>query len=279
MASADDDLDALFDVEASQYQGSAQAAQPVAAAAALAPTPATPPAPVAVSVAPTQPQDKMEEYYQSVSGLYLKESGQAGTPPASDADNPMFGRLGGIVRLLHDSLRELGYDKSITESTSQITDANDRLEYIATLTEQSANKVLTTLENGIPAQESLIKQGKSIEERWALLFDGKIGVDDFKILAADSRAFSATVVAEGEKEKARLLEIMMAQDFQDITGQIIKKVVGITKTVEKDLAQLLLEHAPATVKSKHVDLMAGPAIPTVALAQNDVDDMLADLGF
>lgn len=71
----------------------------------------------------------------------------------------------------------------------------------------------------------------------------------------------------------------MAQDFQDLTGQIIKKVVGITKTVEKDLAKLLLDNAPAAVKHKHVDLMSGPSLPTTALVQNDVDDLLADLGF
>ena len=277
MASADDDLEALFDAEASQYNQTAQKQQSPAAVVAAH-------AGAAVS---GKPIDKMEPYYRAVSGLYLDKSTQPGqadviatdAPSASDSDNPMFERLGGIVRLMHDSLRELGYDKSLSNASSQITDASDRLEYIATLTEQSANKVLTTLEAGIPAQEALIKQGKEMEERWALLFAGKIGIEDFKILAADSRKFAAQMVADGEKEKARLLEIMMAQDFQDITGQIIKKVVGITKTVEKDLAQLLLDNAPAAVKDKHVDLMSGPSMPSTALVQNDVDDLLADLGF
>ncbi|MGZ3158577.1 MAG: protein phosphatase CheZ [Burkholderiaceae bacterium] len=278
MASADDDLDALFDAEASQYSGSAQKQQSTPVTVAVA----------NVSAANSSvPADKLEKYYQAVSGLYLDKSTTSeqtevtstNASHAGDPDNPMFERLGGIVRLLHDSLRELGYDKSLSNASSQITDANDRLEYIATLTEQSANKVLNTLDTGIPAQETLIKQGKEMEERWALLFAGKIGIEDFKILAADSRKFAAQVVADGEKEKARLLEIMMAQDFQDITGQIIKKVVAITKTVEQDLAQLLLDNAPAAVKDKHVDLMSGPSMPSTALVQNDVDDLLADLGF
>ncbi|HEY8100377.1 MAG TPA: protein phosphatase CheZ [Burkholderiaceae bacterium] len=274
MASADDDLEALFDAEASQYNESAQKQQS--------------PSANVVAAAPGKPIDKMEQYYQAVCGLYLDKSTisaektdvQPAVSHAGDAaDNPMFERLGGIVRLLHDSLRELGYDKSLSSASSQITDANDRLEYIATLTEQSANKVLNTLDAGIPAQEGLIKQGKEMEERWALLFAGKIGIEDFKILAADSRKFAAQVVTDGEKEKARLLEIMMAQDFQDLTGQIIKKVVAITKTVEQDLAQLLLDNSPAAVKDKHVDLMSGPSVPSAALVQNDVDDLLADLGF
>jgi chemotaxis protein CheZ len=279
MASADDDLEALFEAEASQYNQSAQIQQSTPAPVVVATN-----APAAIG----KPADKMGQYYQVVSGLYLAESttsGQTdgklpdGGATTEDTNNPMFERLGGIVRLLHDSLRELGYDKSLSSASSQITDASDRLEYIATLTEQSANKVLNTLDAGIPAQEALIKQGKEMEERWALLFAGKIGIEDFKVLAADSRKFAAQVTADGEKEKARLLEIMMAQDFQDITGQIIKKVVAITKTVEKDLAQLLLDNAPAAIKDKHVDLMSGPSLPTTALVQNDVDDLLADLGF
>jgi len=73
----------------------------------------------------------------------------------------------------------------------------------------------------------------------------------------------------------------MAQDFQDITGQIIKKVVNITQKLERELAQLLVDNAPQKVKEKEkvVDLLAGPSVPASAMAQNDVDDLLADLGF
>jgi chemotaxis protein CheZ len=76
---------------------------------------------------------------------------------------------------------------------------------------------------------------------------------------------------------------MMAQDFQDITGQIIKKVVTITQKLEQELAQLLIDNAPQSTrereKEKVVDLLAGPDVPTSAMAQTDVDDLLADLGF
>ena len=79
------------------------------------------------------------------------------------------------------------------------------------------------------------------------------------------------------------MQIMMAQDFQDITGQIIKKVVAITQKLERELAQLLIDNAPHPhshkEKEKVVDLLAGPAVPASAMAQNDVDDLLADLGF
>jgi chemotaxis protein CheZ len=249
---ADDDFDALFDsVSAS------------AAPAAAAPAPAVAePAPAAAAPAPAA--DSAE--------------------PVDPADKPMFERLGGIVRLLHDSLRELGYDKALTEASSQIVDAQDRLEYVATLTEQAANKVLNTLDEGMPAQDVLSKKAKDMDSRWTALFDGKLSLDEFKALAGDSRQFAQAVTEATEAEKARLLEIMMAQDFQDITGQLIKKVVNITKTVEHELAQLLRDNAPAEVREKlaqkqEAPLMQGPSVPSVALDQDNVDDLLADLGF
>jgi chemotaxis protein CheZ len=250
---ADDDFDALFDsVSASAAVPPAAAEAPVAAA------PETPPADAA--------------------GV----PGEA-ADPVDQSDKPMFERLGGIVRLLHDSLRELGYDKALTEASSQIVDAQDRLEYVATLTEQAANKVLNTLDEGMPAQDVLSKKAKDMDSRWTALFDGKLSLEEFKALAGDTRQFAQAVAEATEAEKARLLEIMMAQDFQDITGQLIKKVVNITKTVEHELAQLLRDNAPAEVREKlaqkPVPLMQGPSVPSVALDQDNVDDLLADLGF
>jgi chemotaxis protein CheZ len=250
-ASAEDDLESLFD----EVSASRPAPAPATAPAAPAPAPAPAAAPAAGAPAATHDHE----------------------------GNPMFERLGGIVRLLHDSLRELGYDKALTEASAQIGDAQDRLEYVASLTEQAANKVLNTLDDGMPAQDVLSKKSKEMEERWADLYAGKLSLDQFKALAGDSRAFAQAVSEATEAEKARLLDIMMAQDFQDITGQLIKKVVVITKTVEAELAQLLRDNAPTEVREKiaqkEVSLMSGPSAPTVALNQDSVDDLLADLGF
>ena len=284
MTNAADDFDALFDEVSAQ---SAAAAQPAPAA----------PAPAVIA------EDDFDALFDSVSAsAAVPAAAAAETPAAPEAasaasadasgdaadpvdqsDKPMFERLGGIVRLLHDSLRELGYDKALTEASSQIVDAQDRLEYVATLTEQAANKVLNTLDEGMPAQDVLSKKAKDMDSRWTALFDGKLSLEEFKALAGDSRQFAQAVAEATEAEKARLLEIMMAQDFQDITGQLIKKVVNITKTVENELAQLLRDNAPAEVREKlaqkPVPLMQGPSVPSVALDQDNVDDLLADLGF
>jgi len=293
MTDAADDFDALFEEVAAQRTS----APPAPSAAEAAPA----------SAAASNDEDDLESLFDQVSATaapaavavaataavanVAPAAPGAAAAPAEDGHEAggMFERLGGIVRLLHDSLRELGYDKALTEASSQIVDAQDRLEYVATLTEQAANKVLNTLDEGMPAQDKLQKQAKDMETRWSDLFEGRLSLDEFKALAGDSRQFAAQVNAATEAERARLLEIMMAQDFQDITGQLIKKVVKITQTVESELAQVLRDNAPPDVKEKlakkeqeqpaPVQLMQGPSVPDAALNQDNVDDLLADLGF
>lgn len=198
---------------------------------------------------------------------------------AEETDKPIFDRLGGLVRMMHDSMRELGYDRSLSDVASQISDAQGRLEYVASLTEQAANKVLNATDEGIPEQDALAKNAKSIDERWTSLFNGQMSIEDFKLLASDSKSFANKVISSTDAEKARLLDIMMAQDFQDLTGQLIKKVLAITQGVERELAQILIDNAPKDLKEKAIELMEGPSVPNAALEQDDVDNLLDSLGF
>ncbi|RJG05617.1 protein phosphatase CheZ [Noviherbaspirillum cavernae] len=257
MTDAADDLEALFDEIAAQRPEPAAISEPAPQAAAVA-----------------EPEQAQSE----------QQTGDA--PLEEQSGRPMYERLGNIVRLLHDSLRELGYDRSLSDVASQITDAQGRLEYIATLTEQAADKVLNAVDSGMPEQDELAKTAKDMDVRWTQLFEGKLSIEEFKRLAGDSKQFAATVTAATDAEKARLLDIMMAQDFQDITGQLIKKIVAITSAAERELAQLLRDNAPPEVKAamaaeqqKPVELMQGPATDGKAMAQDDVDSLLADLGF
>jgi chemotaxis protein CheZ len=283
MTDAADDFDALF--------------EEVAAQRASAPAPAPAPAPEPAAGGDSGDDDDLEALFDQVASSSAPAAAPApeAAPAAAAAaasvatghegtDDPdgqmMYARLGSIVRIMHDSLRELGYDKALTEASSQIVDAQDRLEYVATLTEQAANKVLNTLDDGMPAQDQLSKQAKDMEGRWADLFAGKLSIEQFKALAGDSRGFAQAVSEATEAEKARLLEIMMAQDFQDITGQLIKKVVKITQTVENELVkEKLAQKQAAQEQEKPAELMQGPSVPSAALDQDSVDDLLADLGF
>ena len=251
MTDSADDLEALFEEMASQRQETLSAAPDTTSTESTA--------------APQTEEDPAGK---------LDLSGTS-----DDANLPIFDRLGNVVRMLHDSMRALGYDRSLSDVAIQVADAQDRLEYVATLTEQAANKVLNATDLGMPEQDELAKKAKVIDTRWDDLFAGKMSVEEFKSLARDSKEFANVVMAATEAEKARLLDIMMAQDFQDLTGQLIKKVVAINKRVERELAQILLDNAPADLRDKAVELMEGPSVPNAALEQDDVDNLLESLGF
>jgi chemotaxis protein CheZ len=78
---------------------------------------------------------------------------------------------------------------------------------------------------------------------------------------------------------------MMAQDFQDLSGQVIKKVIDIINRTELQLVQLLIDSAPNGDKKAVAEFtgethqLQGPQANETALAQGDVDDLLASLGF
>lgn len=144
MTDSADDLDALFEEMANQRDSNT---------------------PEAVIAANTEPATE-----NSHNKLSLSLDGEA-------ASKPMFDRLGSIVRMMHDSMRELGYDRSLSDVASQISDAQGRLEYVASLTEQAANKVLNATDAGIPEQDVLAKNAKDIDERWTTLFGGKMSVE------------------------------------------------------------------------------------------------------
>jgi chemotaxis protein CheZ len=205
----------------------------------------------------------------------------------TDLDKPMFERLGGIVRLLHDSLRELGYDRSLSAVATDITDVQGRLKYVTSLTASAADKVLNTVDIAMPALDTLSAEARQMTERCEKMVTNNNDQEDYEVMTTDMLVFSESVTRAIEAEKARLLEIMMAQDFQDITGQLILKIVAITRDVEKELAQLLRDNAPAetpksmagTADVKTVELMNGPSHVGTAMAQDGVDDLLDSLGF
>ncbi|MCX8086951.1 MAG: protein phosphatase CheZ [Rhodocyclaceae bacterium] len=197
----------------------------------------------------------------------------------------VFNRLGHLARKLHDALRELGYDKALEETARQIPDARERLNYIARMTEQAASRVLNACDIAKPAQDELNARIKALGARWEKMFANQLSVEEFKQLAADTRAFFASAPSQIEAVNAQLNEIMMAQDFQDLTGQVIKKLVETAQNIEAQLLQVLIEVMPEEKKAAAPQsLMNGPVIDAagrtdVVTSQQQVDDLLESLGF
>jgi len=199
------------------------------------------------------------------------------------ADEGVFNELGHLTRALHDSLRELGFDKNLQKAASDIPDARDRLNYIATMTHAAAERVLNATEATQPVVEKLEKGAKNLAGDWQRLFDNKMDVDQFKQLAIQTHAYLQDVPKHTRQTSASLTEIMMAQDFQDLTGQVIKKVMEVTQNLEQQLLALLVHHAPPSI-NLDPSLLNGPVVNAagrtdVVTSQAQVDDLLESLGF
>ncbi|MFA6121513.1 MAG: protein phosphatase CheZ [Sideroxydans sp.] len=197
----------------------------------------------------------------------------------------VINQVGHIARKLHDTLRELGLHTEIEKAASTIPDARDRLNYVATLTHQAAERVLNATEAAQPVVDKLGSESQRLASQWDLLFEKKLDVRQFKELVTQTHAFLHETPKQTKATNAYLMEIMMAQDFQDLTGQVIKKIIDLTQEMEQQLLALLLENAPAAVKAElSTGLLNGPVIngagrSDVVTSQDQVDDLLESLGF
>jgi chemotaxis protein CheZ len=198
---------------------------------------------------------------------------------AADAGNPqMFQKLGSITRQLHDALKELGYTDKLKGTVDQLPDAQSRLSYIARLTGEAAEKVLNHVELGKTEQGLIAERGRQ-------LADTISRVPALAKAMPELMEWTNDIITTSEQTDARLTDIMMAQDFHDLTGQVIARVVQLAGTIEEQLLSLLLQSAPSGQPGQdHAYELAGPVVDgegrtDVVNDQQQVDDLLASLGF
>ncbi|ALP61623.1 MULTISPECIES: protein phosphatase CheZ [Paraburkholderia] len=226
-----------------------------------------------------------------------------GTDLATDR---ILARIGQLTRTLRDSMRELGIDKHVERAAEAVPDARDRLKYIATMTEQAAERVLSALEVAKPMQEQLQQDAAELDARWEQWYAAPIEREEVRALMNDTRTFLRGVPEVTTATNAQMLEIMMAQDFQDLTGQVIKKITDVVYLIEQQLLGVLIDNIAAerreqfaataqqlVAEAQHEaisptgspeSLLNGPQInpegkADVVQDQGQVDDLLASLGF
>ena len=210
----------------------------------------------------------------------LTQNGDESSPSES-----VVNKLGQMTRKFHDTLHELGYDKDLEKAASFIPDARDRLGYVVTLTEKAAERVLNATEAAQPIVAKIEVDSQRLAREWQMLFDKQLDTEQFKNLVTQTHAFLIEIPKQTKVTNAYLTEIMMAQDFQDLTGQVIKKIVDVTQQMEKQLVELLVESSPPIANPDiHAGLLNGPVINSsgrtdVVTNQNQVDDLLESMGF
>ncbi len=207
-------------------------------------------------------------------------------PADEHSAGDIIARIGSLTRMLRDSLRELGLDQAIAEAAEAIPDARDRLYYVVQMTAQAAERALNSVEASQPHQDQMEKSAKALTQRWDDWFADPIDLADARELVTDTRQFLADVPAHTSFTNAQLLEIMMAQDFQDLTGQVIKRMMDVIQEIERQLLMVLLENIPeqeSRPKRENQSLLNGPQVDTskagVVASQDQVDDLLDSLGF
>jgi len=190
-------------------------------------------------------------------------------------------RLGAITRELHDALRELGAEPELQRVVREMPDARSRLSYVGEMTEKAAHRVLNLVDQAMPALDAHGLQARQVVEA----FDREAALlqslpQDARQLLTECGHFALGSIAFAAQQKQTLSDIMLTQDFQDLSGQVIKKVIDMITRTEGQLVQLLIDEGDGEVAGQPVEAtLEGPQTPDVALGQGDVDDLLASMGF
>lgn len=197
---------------------------------------------------------------------------------AAAASPEVFHQLGLITRQLHDTLHQLGVMPKLRDAANGLPDARSRLNYIAEKTGAAANKVLNSVDQAKAEHNAIAAETRRIA--------AAIVADPVKAVATGSvMNFVGDVEAATERIDRHLTDIMMAQDFHDLTGQVVAKVVALAGDLEDSLVKLLVQAAPPEQAQKvEASLLHGPVVnpegrTDVVANQGEVDDLLASLGF
>jgi len=208
---------------------------------------------------------------------------------AVQKESQLFKEVGRLTRQLHNSMAAFSLDSKIASMTeNDIPDAKERLHYVISMTEQAANQTLNAVENLMPVSQSLNEQANELSSKWDRFLDREMPFEEFK-------SMSKEITQHFNESKESLLQvqnglndILLAQGFQDITGQIIKKVIDLVQELELSMVELIrISGSPGlTIAKKEEPEMPGPVVPgvddktgDVAKNQDDVDDLLSSLGF
>jgi chemotaxis protein CheZ len=226
---------------------------------------------------------ELESLFDSIAQAVSHEEGGPGE--GASGDERVFAQVGHMTRSLHNLLRELGFEKALADATQDLPDTRDRLNYIAVMTAQAAERTLNAAEAAQPIQASLGNTASDLAGKWDRLFNKQLGVEEFKALVHDTRDYLKKVPEQAESTNDHLMQIIMAQDFQDLTGQVIKKVLAAAQNLEQQLITLLLETTPEEKRQiVRPGLLEGPVVNAsnrsdVVTSQEQVDELLESLGF
>jgi len=212
-------------------------------------------------------------------------------------DQSLYREVGRLTRSLHEAIRNFQIDPRNAEQKevlSKMTDASDRLAYVVEMTSQAANRTMDLVEESMPVAHKVRDEAAELQEQWKRLRRREMAPAEFRELYARIDRFFAGLTSDSDKLYNSLSEILLAQDFQDLTGQVIQKVTALVKEVEDNLLSLVVmashvDQLTGTIhqieeKEDSAEKGVGPQVNAeerddVVSGQDDVDDLLSSLGF
>ncbi|MDX5407696.1 MAG: protein phosphatase CheZ [Chromatiaceae bacterium] len=214
---------------------------------------------------------------------------------AVPGSSELFAEVGKLTRQLHDSLKNFQIDPSLNNLLEEdIPDAKKRLNHVIDMTEQAANRTMDAVESCLPIADQISQQLAKIQPQWQKLMQRQLQLGEFKVLVHQLDGFFQQANGDSNTLNSLLTDVLMAQDYQDLTGQILRRVIELVREVEESLIGLLTafgqssmmvpaEAKPAKAKPKAHEA-EGPIIDAaerddVVSGQDDVDDLLSSLGF
>lgn len=203
-----------------------------------------------------------------------------GAPP----QDLLLNEIGRLTRGVHDAIRAIEPEWRI-DADAVKSSARDSLDYVVAITEQAAHRTMDLVERAVPIAENIARDVRGVHAR-----------PDEDALDGHARLQLENSALQAEQLQSLLTDILMAQDYQDISGQIIRRVANLLREVESKLFHLvkvaadaqaiggIAAHEDAPVRERSAIEAEGPIIHDgsrvdVVQGQDEVDDLLSKLGF
>jgi chemotaxis protein CheZ len=206
-------------------------------------------------------------------------------------ESKLFQEVGRLTRDLHEALNTFQTDaRMATLAENEMPDARARLNHVISMTDQAAHRTLNAVEEGLPLSDEIRSQATALGESWQRFRNRQMDAKEFRELSAEISGFFTLASANADRISSHLSEVLMAQDFQDLTGQVIRRVITLVQEVEDSLVNMIRisgrrMQQPDAEAATQDEALAGPVVPGTQDAsgavdsQDEVDDLLSSLGF
>ncbi len=213
-------------------------------------------------------------------------------------DRTLYDEIGKLTRALHEAIKGIATGDELSEATG-MCQASDKLSYVIEMTDKAANKTMDLAEDAMPLNSENLSGAEELQKQWQKFLRKELKPEEFRDLTRKVDLYFTQTQANSKKISAQLSDILMAQDFQDLTGQVIQRVTKLVTEVEERLVDLVamagevdritgithadphLNETPQDVNKKII--AEGPQVDTsldgVVGGQDGVDDLLSSLGF